>query len=1181
MRQLNQILFRQSAFQELTAQLDAGRSPVEVSGLAGVHRAHMAAALRERLDCPVVLLCPDENEGKRLAADLRALTGEDPLMLVGREFTFHDATTSHQWEHRRLQVLQQMLEGKFSFLISTVEGMMQRTLPREVLQKASLRLSVGARVELTQLTAQLVAMGYARCEQVEGPGQFALRGGILDVYSPGMDAPVRCELWGDEIDTMGSFDAATQRRTQNVQQALLLPAAETLPQQAQGGVLGLVQEIEREIARLEKSGKGKKQAALLQTLRQDSEQLAQLGHFAPADRYLNWIYPKFACASHYLPQRAMILWMDSGRCKQAGEHYLWRLAEDVEALSQAGILAGGGLQLAENWDRFVRYLVREYPSAYLDSFFTSTCPSDPVALVSMTCKQLPSFGASLETAVSDLQHYQKDGTATVVLCATQGRVKALRDLLQEQQVPAAIDLDLKQLPQPGETYLTVGGLSAGMEYPGFAILTEGAAVTVRQNQTTGKRKATNRQKLQSFTDLSPGDLVVHENHGIGRFVELVKMKVDGVEKDYIKLAYSGADTLYVPATQLDLVSKYIGGGEEANERTRLSKLGGTDWSKAKSRAKKATKELAKGLIQLYAERQRQPGYAFHPDDPWQKEFEDKFEYQETEDQLRCVQEIKGDMERPVPMDRLLCGDVGYGKTEVALRAVMKCVLEGKQAAILAPTTVLANQHYQTALHRFRGFPVKIAVVSRFQTAQQMRLILKDLEKGLIDVLIGTHRLFSKDIRFKDLGLLVVDEEQRFGVSQKERLKSVARQVDVLTLSATPIPRTMNMALSGIRDMSTLEEPPLDRQPVQTYVLEHNWPVLVDAMAREIGRGGQVYYLHNRVETIDSTTQRLQEMLGEDVRVGCVHGKMTEEEIHAVMDKVIDGEIQVLVCTTIIETGIDIPNVNTLIIEDADKMGLAQLHQIRGRVGRSSRRAFAYLTYRRGKVLSEVAAKRLSAVREFAEFGAGFKIAMRDLEIRGAGNLLGAEQSGFMMTVGYDMYLKLLEEAVLEERGEKSVRTEGVTADLTISANIPEQYVPSAEQRMDLYRRIARIRTEEDADDMVDELIDRYGEPPKTVNNLISVALLRSAAANAGFTDVSQKGLLVNFSLREADLQAVARLSGMPAFKGRLLFSPGEKVVLSLRLKPGEQVLSWCDRLVKEYAKGRRSAQAQEQPDANS
>ena len=1168
MKLLNEILFRLPEYRELTAHLDAGRSPVAVAGLSPVHRAHLAAALGEQTGRPVLLLCPAEHEAQRLAADLGALTGREIPVLMGREFTFHDATVSHQWEQRRLAVLYRLLNGACPFLIATVEALVQRTIPPETLRSAAVTLETGQTYALPRLTAQLTAMGYARCDQVEGPGQFALRGGILDVYSPAMAAPVRAEFWGDEVDAMGLFDPSTQRRQENVSRALLLPAAETLPQLAPGGALGLVEALERRIRRLERGKRSAGTDTLLETMRRDSEAIASLRAFPAADRYLDLIYPDFACAADYLAVDTLVLWAESGRCREAAEHYLWRMTEDLETLSQSGTIWAEGARYAADWGALVRRLTKEYPSVFLESFHTSAGPADPVALLSLPAKQLPSFGASLETAVSDLRHYQKDGAATVVLCASQGRVKALRDLLTEQDVPAAIDLDLKALPGPGEIYLTVGGLSAGMEYPGFAVLTEGKAAPEHRAHTAGKKKATNRQKLQSFTDLTPGDLVVHEMHGIGRFVELVKMKMDGVERDYIKLAYSGGDTLYVPATQLDLVSKYIGGGEEANERTRLSKLGGTDWAKAKGKARKATREMAKELIALYAERQRQPGYAFHADDPWQKEFEDKFEYQETEDQIRCVQEIKADMERPIPMDRLLCGDVGYGKTEVALRAVMKCVLEGKQAAILVPTTVLANQHYQTAVHRFEGFPVKVAVISRFQTAQQTKRILNELERGLVDVLIGTHRLFSKDIRFHDLGLLVVDEEQRFGVGQKERLKERTRQVDALTLSATPIPRTLNMALSGLRDMSSIEEPPMDRQPVQTYVLEHNWSMLADAMSREIGRGGQVYYLHNRVETIAATAARIQEMLGEEVRVGLAHGKMGEEELNAVMGRVVDGEVQVLVCTTIIETGIDIPNVNTLIIEDADKMGLAQLHQIRGRVGRSSRRAFAYLTYRRGKVLSEVAAKRLAAVREFAEFGAGFKIAMRDLEIRGAGNLLGAEQSGFMLSVGYDMYLKLLEEAVLEERGEKPVRTEGVTADLLVSANIPESYIPSAEQRMDLYRRIARVRTEEDADDIVDELIDRYGEPPRPVNNLISVALLRSAAAQAGITEIGQKGTTVNFTLREADLQAVARLCAEPVFQRRILFSPGEKIVLALRLRAGEDVLAWSERLVKEFARAR-------------
>ena len=691
------------------------------------------------------------------------------------------------------------------------------------------------------------------------------------------------------------------------------------------------------------------------------------------------------------------------------------------------------------------------------------------------------------------------------------------------------------------------------------MLTEGRAIPARKVRS---KRDSSRQKLASYADLSPGDLVVHEHHGIGRYVGMVKMSTDGVQKDYVKIAYAGSDVLYVPATQLDLVSKYIGSGDDT-EHKKLNKLGGTDWEKTKTRAKKAVQDLAKGLIQLYAQRERLPGHAFAPDSPWMREFEDQFEYTETDDQLRCIQDIKRDMETPKPMDRLLCGDVGYGKTEVAFRAIMKCVLDGKQAAILAPTTVLARQHYLSARRRFAKFPVEIDVVSRFRTPAQMRQTLMDLRAGKVDLLIGTHRLFNKDVQFKDLGLLVVDEEQRFGVQHKEKLKELSKQVDVLTLSATPIPRTLNMALSGIRDMSTLEEPPQDRQPVQTYVLEHDWSVLSDAMSRELERGGQVYYLHNRVETIDRTAGRIQAMLPE-ARVAVAHGKMTQEAINDVMSQMTDGEVDILVCTTIIETGIDIPNANTLIIEDADKMGLAQLHQLRGRVGRSARRAFAYMTYRKGKVLTEIQTKRLAAIREFAEFGSGFKIAMRDLEIRGAGNVLGPEQSGFLVSVGYDMYLKLLEEAVLEEKGELPQLPAECAADLTVAASIPDKYVPSPEQRMDLYRRIARIRSESDADDLVDELIDRYGDPPRTVNNLISVALLRAAAAGCGISEIAQKGERLLFVLSQVDFGKVSALCGSTAYRGRLLFSAGEKPHLALKLKKGEDPLKLSSKLVEDY-----------------
>ena len=1149
-------------YRSLLAAIDNGACPAAFSGLSAVHRAHFAAGIRQELGRPVVVVCADEGEAERMARDLAALSGEAVRTLSAREFTFHNAAVvSRQYEHRRLSTLRALAAGECPLLVCTVESILQRTIPKTLLTQAAQVLRMGERHDLGELAGTLAAAGYTRCEQVEGVGQFALRGGILDFFSPAHPKPVRVEFFGDEIDAMGLFDPDTQRRIENLGAAEILPAAEVLPQFTPGGYGGLLEGLDRLISQA-KRRKGSE--TLVQTLEEDRERLAASTAFPAMDRYIALIYPVMATAADYFPEDAVVVLSESPRVAERGKSYLWQLGEDAKALMERGELAGELADFARTFEELTEVLA-DWPVCYLDAFTSSRYPQRPRTLLNLLTKQLPSYGASLETAVSDLAHYVSDGFRTVVLVSSEQRALNLQALLREQKMTTAVDFQLHELPGYGKAVIAVGGLTAGMEYPvgRFAVLTEGQSLLGKKRRS---KPVTNRQKLGSYADLSPGDLVVHEHHGVGRFLEMTKMTVDGVQKDYVKIAYAGADVLYVPATQLDLVSKYIGSGEDAQETRKLSRLGGTDWEKAKTRAKKAVKDLAKGLIQLYAERQRQPGFAFSPDSPWMKEFEDEFEYAETDDQLRCIAEIKQDMEQARPMDRLLCGDVGYGKTEVAFRAIMKCVLDGKQAAILVPTTVLARQHYLTAKQRFAKYPVEIDVVSRFRTQAQMKDTLRRLEQGGIDLLIGTHRLFQKDVKFKDLGLLVIDEEQRFGVQHKEKLKELSRQVDVLTLSATPIPRTLNMALSGIRDMSTLEEPPMDRQPVQTYVLEHDWGVLSDAMRRELERGGQVYYLHNRVETITRTAARIKEMLGEDVAVAVAHGKMSQEELNDVMTRMSDGEVDVLVCTTIIETGIDIANANTLIIEDADHMGLAQLHQIRGRVGRSTRRAYAYLTYRRGKVLTEVASKRLGAIREFAEFGSGFKIAMRDLEIRGAGNVLGPEQSGFLLSVGYDMYLKLLEEAVLEERGEKPERPTECAADLSVAASIPDRYVPSPEQRMDLYRRIAAIRSEADADDVMDELIDRYGDPPRTVNNLISVALLRADAARNGISQIDQKGANLNFYLDQFDLQRVSALCGLEKYRSRLLFSAGERPYLALRLKKGEDALKFGRRLVEDYAK---------------
>ena len=1147
---------------ELVRRVEEGGCPAAVNGLQPVQRACVGAAVALAAERPAVFVCGDEREARALAGDLRTLTGQEPVTLLPREWQFRPgAVSSREWERGRLAALYALARGKAKVVVATADALMARTLPPKLLKDLALTLKVGGQADLKALAERLLAAGYARCDQVEGVGQFALRGGILDVFSPLMDQPVRCEFFDDEIDAMGTFDPGTQRRVKNVKSALVLPAAEVLPHCAPGGLSGLADALAALAGKLEKK---QRTQTITAQLREDAERLRAGAVPGGLDRYLAAVYPAVTAGVHYLPEDAVVFLSESGRVDDRVKNTLLQNKQDVEALLSAGVLAGDWAKLYLSAEELYDAL-GEFPVILEDSLPTSRHPLRPRGLLSISARQLSSYGGSLETAVNDLEHYRSGGQAVLVLCGGETRARNLLRMLEDRGIPASLDLAGETLPAPGEVRLTVGALSAGSEWPALhlAVLTEGQLLAPARKQRQRRAKQdSNRQKIQSYTDLSPGDLVVHVHHGVGRFAGIQRMPVDGVEKDYIKIDYAGGDCLYVPATQLDQVSKYIGGGED-QEHARLNKLGGTEWARQKTRAKKAAKDLAKGLTALYAERQRRPGFAFSPDSPWQREFEDAFPYAETDDQLRAAEEIKADMERPRPMDRLLCGDVGYGKTEVALRAVMKCILDGKQAALLVPTTVLAQQHYATAVSRFRNFPVKIEVLSRFTTPREQKRILEAARTGGVDLLIGTHKLLQKGMEFHDLGLLIIDEEQRFGVTHKERLKEMSRQVDVLTLSATPIPRTLNMALSGLRDMSTIEEPPADRQVVQTYVLEHDWGVLEDACRRELGRGGQIYYLHNRVESIERTASRLQKALGEDVRIVVGHGKMGEKELSAVMQAMVDGEADILVCTTIIETGIDIPNVNTLIIEDADRMGLAQLHQIRGRIGRSSRRAYAYLTYRPGKVLQETAAKRLSAIREYVEFGSGFRIAMRDLEIRGAGNLLGPEQSGYLMSVGYDLYLKLLEEAVLEERGEERLIETECSADLTVNANIPERYVASAEQRMDLYRRIAAIRTNDDASDLLDEMLDRYGEAPRSVLALLDVALLRAAAAKAGVSDISQKGNVLKFQLAVFRPEALVAVCGQAKYRQRLTLAAGETPGLTLKLRPGEDVLETALTLVED------------------
>ena len=1136
------------------------KTPVEVTGLSPIHKANLTAALAGQLHRQAVVICPDELACDRMARDLEAFSDRAVAILPTREFIFHNIeSSSREYEHKRISVLCDLAAGKKT-VVTTIPALLMAAMPPEQLKQATFTIDFNGEYDTDELVKQLVLAGYRRCMQVEGEGQFSLRGGILDIFVPGEGNPVRIEFFGTEVDTMSYFDIGSQRRTRSLEKLVCLPNMEVLPTLAPDGVDGLIARIEKIIA-----SRSKKHPDLDRNLRRDIERLRTDGIFPAADKYLPYIYPELSCAADYIPEDAMVFVDDFRGAREAARVFDLRMKEDIEALLERGQLYGKQAVYHKTLPEAMETLA-QHPMVYLETFLSSVPECPPKAIADIMAKQLPPYSGNVAAAASDIRAYQDMDYRVIVLCSGEMRRTTMKEMLEEQGVSARVT---DRLPAPGRVSILDGSLSAGMEYPALktAVLTEGQMLAARK-KSKEKKKKSNRDHVRSYADLTPGDLVVHEHHGIGRFVGMERMRVEGTYQDFVKIAFAGTDFLYVPATNLDLISKYIGAGSDAAEtgRVKLNKLGGTEWQKTRYKAKTAVKELASQLIALYAERERKKGFAFPKDDSWQHEFEAAFEYEETEDQLRCVEEIKKDMESDRPMDRLLCGDVGFGKTEVALRAVMKCVLGGKQAAILVPTTVLARQHYLTCLSRFSGWPVKIEMLSRFKTAKEQKIILEKVKQGQIDLLIGTHKLFNKNMKFKDLGLLVVDEEQRFGVSHKEKLKEMSRQVDVLTLSATPIPRTLNMALSGIRDMSVLEEPPQDRHPVQTYVMEYDTGVVAEAMRREFYRGGQTYYLHNQVESIDTCAAKIKKMLP-DAEVAVAHGKMSQRELSRIMTRMSDGDIDILVCTTIIETGIDIPNVNTLIIENADKMGLSQLHQLRGRVGRSARHAFAYFTFQRGKTLSDISQKRLSAVREFAEFGSGFKIAMRDLEIRGAGNVLGAEQSGHLMNVGYDLYLKLLEEAVLEEKGEKPRSSTDCTIELLVNANLPEKYVEDSGQRVDLYRRIAAIHTETDRTDLLDELIDRFGEPPASAVALCDIALLRANAAAQGVTEIKQKDgrILMTWSKEDTDLRRMAALCGSKQFKGRLLLNAGEQPYLSLRMKPKERPMQLARELVQIYA----------------
>ena len=1152
------------------------RLPVIAHGLCdGALETFIAAACGD-LGENALIITPDEKTASKLHNALECFF-ESVLTYPKKDFVFMNMESANNpFECERLKTLDKVLNGNFGVVISTLDAALQFTLAPEKLRDSIINLKYGGGIgNLEELLRRLVGMGYKRAETVETMGRFTVRGGIVDIFSPAEDYPVRMELFGDEIDSMGIFDPSSQRRVKNIQEFKVIPVFE--------------------------------------------EHCADKGGVCLFD--------------YFEADNTLLIVNESAKINERQKAVEQILNETVTDLIEKKQIDGKTARYSHTLEDF-NILRLKFKSVTADMFLSGYGSAEAAGLFAFTARQSPRMSDGFNILKDDLEGLNSAGYKTVAFLNSDAGIRSLCDTLEDSGIKYVVSDKYKNIEEMPEGFITVIKKRAdiqGFELPKqkFALIAESlqdrAGAEVVRKRGAGTVNKSSRQRIMSYTDLAAGDYVVHSSHGIGEFVAIERLEVSGgVQKDFIKIKYAGSDILYVPCNQFDLVSKYIGARSE-DSAVRLSKIGGQAWQKAKSRAKSAAKDIARELIKLYAARQLKQGYAFSADTEWQKDFESLFEYAETDDQLLCTEQIKADMELGVPMDRLLCGDVGFGKTEVALRAVFKCVSESKQAAVLVPTTILAWQHYQTILSRFREFPVKVGMLSRFVSRKEQMEVLRKLKTGEIDIIVGTHRIIQKDVRFKDLGLLVVDEEQRFGVAHKEKIKQMSEAVDVLTLTATPIPRTLNMALSGIRDMSAIEEAPRDRVPVQTYIFEYDENIVAEAIKNEVRRGGRVFYLHNRVETIEQTAFRLRALCGgagvgqgnqeqresranqtkqtkqDEIIFSVAHGQMDEESLSRVWRSMINGETDVLVCTTIIESGVDIPEANTLIVENADRLGLAQLHQIRGRVGRSNRRAYAYLTYPRDKVLTEIASKRLQAIREYTEFGAGFKIAMRDLEIRGAGNLLGSQQHGAMEGVGYDLYVRILERAVAdckkdlaknagadltfnEGGSEGSVDNDDGTAagggapesekelepveclvDIAVDAFIPERYIESEVLRIEIYKRIAAIESREEAEDLRDELTDRFGEIPRAVNNLVDIAIIRNRArleyidAIENRHDGKDKSIVmyINALGRTQGRQTLEKwtaAAGRPELRGKLALSLGQKPHAAYFLKPGEDIL---------------------------
>ena len=1139
-------------FPALIKDLKTNQTPVNVLGVSDSVRAHLIYCACKKLNAPSLVVAPEETAARQLYEDLRFFLGDRVYFFPRTDLLFYDVEAKGQDVTReRLRVLQALAAGgEVCHVVTTAEALTGVTVPKAVYEERVVSLRVGDEAELEALAKDLTGLGYRREEMVEGAGQFSIRGGILDIYPCAgvQDSPVRIEFFDTEVDSIRLFDPESQRTVDRLEAVRIYPARELLLDEKQRA--GLIARLAGFRESLDTAGE--REQKLERSLRRDAERLEQGMLFPSLDKYIPYIYREKPTLLDYISPETLVFWDEPVRISEKMKNVRFQMETEVCELAERGVLCEGNADYVLPYAKAVSRLAR-FRFVGMSGISHGTPDYRPVRTHSFTAKSLNGFQGRLEFLCDALRFYQRSLYRTLILAGSPVRAKNLIRQLEDEGFRCSYQEELSELPNPGGIVVTHGSIQRGFEYP----LIRAAVIGDREifggeKKKRPRYKGKKGEKISSFTDLNPGDYIVHQNHGIGQYVGIEQLSVDGVRKDYLKIQYRGSDILYVPTDQLDMVFKHTA---RDGAHVKVNKLGGTEWGRTKQRVKAAAADMARELIALYAQRSQIPGIAFDRDSEWQRDFEAAFPYEETDDQLRSISEVKADMEKPHPMDRLLCGDVGYGKTEVAMRAAFKAVMSGYQVAYLVPTTILATQHFNNFRQRMMEYPVQVGMLSRFTTGAHQKEVLKGLETGEMDVVIGTHKLLGKNVKFNKLGLLVIDEEQRFGVAHKEKLKELRKEVDVLTLSATPIPRTLHMSLSGIRDMSIINQPPSERYPVATYVLEYDEDVVREAISRELGRGGQVYYLFNRVEGIYKAANRIAE-LAPDARVAVAHGQMHERELEEIMMEVSEGDVDVLVCTTIIETGLDIANVNTIIIENADRLGLAQLYQLRGRVGRSNRLAYAYLTFRRNKMLSQEAEKRLLAIKEFTEFGSGFKIAMRDLEIRGTGNLIGAQQHGHMEAVGYEMYCQLLEQAVREQQGKPEEKKTETLIDLPVSAYIPEDYVDSHSQRISAYKRIAAIESQEELYDAYDEIEDRYGTVPQVVHNLMEVALIKSLAQRCGIAEIIGSTAQVIFRFDESNMPELQPLVGLVSRRPKEFFLPNpDKPRLHFKLEkpaPGKE-----------------------------